>query len=68
MPNPLQTLIEDSITKGLVEGRQESLRDVLQARFGVIPDTLRQRITAADVDELGELVRRAATIERIEDL
>jgi len=72
MPNPLQTLIEDSITKGLVEGRQEGarklLRSVLESRFSIIPPSLEQRIATADVDELDELARRAAIVERVEDM
>ncbi len=80
MPNPLQTLIEDSITKGLVEGRQEgkiegglegrqaSLRRVLRSRFGTIPDSLEQRIAAATMAELDDLIDRAVLVGHIQDL
>jgi len=44
------------------------LRTFLQARFGTLPDDVEQRIAAADLDQLDELIARAAIVERPDQL
>jgi len=60
MPNPLQTLIEDSIIEGRRTGARQVLRRVVEVRFGGVPDQLAQCIDTADVAELGDFSNRAA--------
>ena len=55
--------------EGRVEGRAESLLLILQARGFQVPDDLRRRIEAiTEADLLDQLLRRGATVERIDDL
>lgn len=55
--------------KGQVEGRAQAILDVLEARGISVPDGTRERITtSSDLDELGLWVRRAATLDRVEEL
>jgi hypothetical protein len=84
MPNMLDSMIDDAIIRGLrqgleqgleqgreqgrVEGKRDDVRVIVRARFGTIPAALEQRIAAADVATLDDLIPRAATAERIEDL
>src|SRR5699024_9305841 len=55
--------------KGRAEGRAQAILDVLEARGISVPDETRERITtSSDLDELGLWVRRAATMDRVEEL
>ena len=67
--------LEKGIQKGLLEGRQEGLEkgivqtareailDVLDSRFGEVPDSVRERINTLDDDRaLRDLLRRAARV------
>jgi len=54
--------------QGQVEGKQVSLRTVLQTRFGVIPEMLEARIAAAGSDDLDVLMARAVKVESIDAL
>lgn len=54
--------------EGRVEGQREALREFLEARFGILPDALTERIAALDdLDELKALTARAATAPSLED-
>lgn len=72
MPNTLDTMLDDAMTRGLqqgqTEGKRAALSTIVQARFRTLPTALEQRIAAADVATLDALILRAATAERIEDL
>jgi len=83
MTNPLQTLIEKRMAegearglaegeaRGLAEGeargKRVSLRTFLEAKFGLLPDTIARRIAAADERELDALLVRAASVQSIDD-
>ncbi len=55
--------------EGRAEGRAQAILDVLEARGISVPDGTRERITtSSDLDELGLWVRRAATLDRVEEL
>jgi len=54
--------------QGQVEGKQVSLRTVLQTRFGAIPEMLEARIAAAGSDDLDVLMARAVKVESIDAL
>lgn len=54
--------------RGELKGKRTALRAFLVARFGALPESARQRIDAADADELDRLVVRAATIDRPDTL
>ncbi|MCX6864206.1 MAG: hypothetical protein NT050_15070, partial [Verrucomicrobia bacterium] len=71
----LEKGIQKGIQKGLLEGRQEGLEkgivqtareailDVLDTRFGEVPDSVRERINSLDDDRtLKDLLRRAARV------
>ena len=71
----LEKGIQKGIQKGLLEGRQEGLEkgivqtareailDVLDSRFGEVPDSVRERINTLDDDRtLRDLLRRAARV------
>ena len=50
------------MAQGVVEGRAQSLIDVLTARFGQLPETLKESITRiTDVAALESLIKIAAT-------
>jgi len=55
-------------TQGKIEGKREAVRAFLETRFGALPKSVRQRIDAADADQLDRFVVHAATIDRPEDL
>ena len=51
------------------EGRQEDILDIIQARFGEVPYTLREPILAVgDEAELKRLLRQSALVNTLPDL
>jgi len=54
--------------EGRDEGTRETLRRFIQARFGVAPPAVEQRIAAADRAMLDQLVERAAVAPTVDDL
>jgi hypothetical protein len=54
--------------RGELKGERRALRTFLETRFGALPEPVRQRIDAADADQLNRFVVHAATIDRPEDL
>ncbi len=56
------------LARGRKEERREALREVLEARFGTLPDVLMERLAALDdMDELKALTVRAATASSLEE-
>ncbi len=47
--------------KGLKAARVDDLFDILEARFGSVDDSVRERIAEMSADDLRPLLRRAAT-------
>lgn len=68
MANPLQVLIDEREARGEARGERQALRLVLQTRFGTLPESIDQRIAAAERPELEALIARAATIESLDAL
>ncbi len=54
--------------RGEIRGKRQAVRAFLETRFGALPGSVRQRIDAADADQLDRFVVHAATIDRPEDL
>ena len=55
--------------EGRQEGRQEDILDIIQARFGEVPYTLREHILAVgDEAELKRLLRQSALVNTLPDL
>ncbi len=54
--------------RGELKGTRRTLRAFLEARFAALPESVRQRIDAADADQLDRFVARAAIIEKSEAL
>ena len=54
--------------EGQQEGRQEGILDIVQARFGEVPYTLREHILALrDEAELKRLLRQSALVNSLAD-
>ena len=74
--NLFQKLLDEKYAEGFArglkkarwEGRRETIRTVIHARFGTIPPAVAERITTADEPTLETLLKQAATAERLEDL
>ena len=72
----LEKGLVEGLEKGLVEGRQEGLvqnareaiLDVLETRFGQVPDSLRERVnTIGSEPTLKNLLRRAVRTPGLEE-
>ncbi len=57
---------EEGREEGRVQGEAEVLLKLLQIKFGVVPDSYRQRIESADADTLLTWAERILTAETIE--
>ncbi|MBF0178833.1 MAG: hypothetical protein HQM03_02275 [Magnetococcales bacterium] len=44
--------------KGRLEGKAEMLLDPLQERFGLVPESVQQQVTAAAMDDLNAWARK----------
>ncbi len=72
----LEKGLQQGLEKGLQQGLEKGLRtlrraiyDVLEVRFGEVPEAVRRGLEAeADPDRLEGLVRRALRVSRPEDL
>jgi predicted transposase YdaD len=60
--------IEEGRQEGRREGRRELLVEMLELRFGALPEADRQRVTAADDAELGRWTRQLLQAQRLEDV
>ena len=59
--------IQQDIQRGKTAQARESLQTILEARFGQLPDTLRQQIAVLDdLDTLEALLKTAATADALE--
>ncbi len=59
--------IEKGIEKGAVLNARVAVIDVLETRFGAVPDAIRQIIeTMDDLDRLNRLHRKAVTVPDID--
>ncbi len=66
---PYVTSVERmGLARGRDEGTRETLRRFIQARFGVIPPAVEQRIAVADRATLDQMIERAAVVQTIDDL
>jgi len=59
---------DEGRAEGRDEGTRETLRRFIQARFGVVPPAVEQRIAAAERATLDQLIERAAVVQTIDDL
>jgi len=53
--------------RGNVVGKREAIRRALWGRFGDLPWSAETRLAAATAEQLGDLIGRAITVERLED-
>ena len=54
---------QEGLEKGIVQTAREAILDVLDSRFGEVPDSVRERINTLDDDRtLRDLLRRAARV------
>ncbi|WP_366654689.1 Rpn family recombination-promoting nuclease/putative transposase [Fodinicurvata sp. EGI_FJ10296] len=71
-----QEWLKQGKAEGMAEGKAEGLRsarrddllDILEARFGLVDQSFRERINAMSADDLRPLLRRAATAPTIADV
>jgi predicted transposase YdaD len=55
--------------EGRLQARREDLRDLLQERFGALPDEVSQRIDACnDLDRLKAAIRGVLAMKSLEEL
>ncbi len=65
----LEKGLQEGLEKGTVRTLRRAIYDVVEERFGEVPETVRQGLEAeADPDRLEGLVRRALRVSRPEDL
>jgi predicted transposase/invertase (TIGR01784 family) len=60
--------IKKGIKKGMTKGIAQSLLTVLTAKFGVLPDTVRAQVEAADCGQLTQWMDRVFAAECLEDI
>jgi hypothetical protein len=64
-----QALMAEGREQGFLQARQEALLDVIQSKFGAVPQTIEQQIQAIrDLNRLRELTRRVPTANSLEEL
>jgi hypothetical protein len=54
--------------EGRVEGQRDILLDLMQKRFGRVPQRIRRRLAALQPDEIREATLRVLDAQRIDDL
>lgn len=64
----IQQGMERGMERGRLENLVENLVEILEARFGVIDAPLRGRLAMLDTPTLRPLIRRAATIDTLDEL
>ncbi|MCI5149080.1 MAG: transposase [Candidatus Electrothrix sp. MAN1_4] len=60
--------LEKGMEKGMTKGIAQSLLTVLAAKFGVLPDTVRERVEDADCGQLEQWMDRVFAAECLEDV
>jgi flagellar biosynthesis/type III secretory pathway protein FliH len=64
----LQQGIEQGMQRGEVLATRQAVKEILMARFGVVPPSITEAVNRiGDSVILRALLRRAATVERLED-
>ncbi len=56
------------IEQGIEKGKADFLLSLIQRKFGIVPDRLRQRIVAANSEQLLAWAERILIAERIDDV
>jgi predicted transposase YdaD len=65
----LEEGIEKGIEKGIVQAKRETLKRLLTARFGPLPDEVRARVDAlSSTEELDPYLDRVLTAATLEDI
>ena len=64
----MQQGMQQGMERGRLENLVENLIAILEARFGAVDDALRGRLAVLDLPTLRPLIRRAATIDTLDDL
>jgi len=60
--------IEQGLEKGIVQNARESILDVLDTRFGQVPDAVRERVnTLCSEPTLKDLLRRAVRASSLDE-
>jgi hypothetical protein len=63
-----EELVEEGIQR-MIPTVRDCLMEILRLRFGILPETLRQRIESlTDSDQLDKYVQQAKTVAKLEDL
>ena len=64
----IQKGIQKGLEKGILQNAREAIIDVLDTRFGEVPDAVRERIYTLDDDRtLKDLLRRAARVPSLDE-
>ena len=64
----LEKGLEKGIQKGLLQNAREAIIDVLDTRFGEVPDSVREQVNAlCSEPTLKELLRRAARASSLDE-
>ncbi|WP_295409458.1 Rpn family recombination-promoting nuclease/putative transposase [uncultured Thiocystis sp.] len=61
----IQQGIEKGVHQGFAQGQAAAVIGILEARFGVVDQRLRQRLAELDADALRPLIRRAVTVDSV---
>ena len=61
----IQQGIEKGVHQGFAQGQAAAVIGILEARFGVVDQGLRQRLAELDADALRPLIRRAFTVDSV---
>jgi Uma2 family endonuclease len=56
------------LRQGRDEGKRDSLRAIVRARFAAVPPDLEQRIASADAETIEAMIDRAAIAPRVEEI
>ena len=63
----LNELIDEKVAEGVAEGRQQDVLEVLEARFGLVPLDVVQRVKAVtNAGQLSQLIKQAARCPDLE--
>lgn len=60
--------IEEGVGKGFLQGEANALRSLLEQRFGVLPETVENRLDSLNAREIEEAIKRVLNAKQIEDV
>jgi flagellar biosynthesis/type III secretory pathway protein FliH len=60
--------LQQGLQRGLQQGEAQMLLSLLERKFGQVPEALRQRIEAADVETLLEWSERVLTAQYLDEI